>query len=706
MNIQDKKDLLRRYLTRISPANTLESLGDDDGALECIDKANATDREKQHAVNGLQRLKNREDFTAEEMFSLEAIILPGKRPAVDVIGDTFTMPNKLFPHFGKGKIKKRIEAALPSIGRIELPNHPKLPYGGTGFVVGQNLLMTNRHVAEIFATGLGNEGLLFRSGHTAGIDFKKENNGGSTSYFRVAKILMIHPYWDMALLVTEGLNSHHKPLTLSVQHPGDMAGREVAVIGYPAPDDRNDLAVQNRVFRDLFYVKRMQPGKLGPRARIESFGHFVDSITHDSSTLGGNSGSAAIDVETGHVVGLHFMGLYLKTNYAVPTRELALDARVADAGVNFEAKIASGATSWEEYWNEARGLDSPERPSGKSILFNAPGSAATWTIPFEITVRVGEGAGGTALLSANGDKMERRPLAKPSKEKNYDNRRGYQDDFLGPRVPLPALKDSSVVSTLDDGSHNIPYKHFSVVMHRDRRLALFVASNVMADTAINPETRKPYIRAELGSESWFTDSRIPAKHQIPEWFYDKDDKAFDKGHIVGRDYLAWGSTLDELQLSNGDSFHVTNCSPQTMGFNRFKGEWRHLESFVQRQVKAERLSVFAGPVLADADRVFVGEDRDGELRIQIPSRFWKIVVARKGDRLQSFGFILEQDLSKTPLEFMVDAVWKHKMISIPALEKIVRFFKFPKEMHKSDQWAAAPGESIRIAANLERFAGK
>ena len=42
-------------------------------------------------------------------------------------------------------------------------------------------------------------------------------------------------------------------------------------------------------------------------------------MTHDSSTLGGNSGSALIDVATGRVVGLHFAGRYLEANYAVPT---------------------------------------------------------------------------------------------------------------------------------------------------------------------------------------------------------------------------------------------------------------------------------------------------------------------------------------------------------------------------------------------------
>jgi endonuclease G, mitochondrial len=37
--------------------------------------------------------------------------------------------------------------------------------------------MTNRHVAEIFATGLGTRNLKFISGAKAGIDFLREKGG-------------------------------------------------------------------------------------------------------------------------------------------------------------------------------------------------------------------------------------------------------------------------------------------------------------------------------------------------------------------------------------------------------------------------------------------------------------------------------------------------------------------------------------------------
>jgi endonuclease G len=128
---------------------------------------------------------------------------------------------------------------------------------------------------------------------------------------------MIHPYWDMAILNVDGLPSGQM-LSLSVKTPEELVGSEVIVVGYPARDSRNDLKVQDEVFSGLYNVKRLQPGKVRPRAKIQSFETLVNAMTHDASTLGGNSGSAVIDVATGEVVSLHFGGIYLQGNYAVP----------------------------------------------------------------------------------------------------------------------------------------------------------------------------------------------------------------------------------------------------------------------------------------------------------------------------------------------------------------------------------------------------
>ena len=54
----------------------------------------------------------------------------------------------------------------------------------------------------------------------------------------------------------------------------------------------------------------MQPGQIKSRT--------PDGIvTHDATTLGGNSGSVVLDITTGYAIALHFGGIEGETNSAV-----------------------------------------------------------------------------------------------------------------------------------------------------------------------------------------------------------------------------------------------------------------------------------------------------------------------------------------------------------------------------------------------------
>jgi DNA/RNA endonuclease G (NUC1)/S1-C subfamily serine protease len=717
-----KPEKVKRFVEWVAaPRGGLESMAGESPLLEGIDETPwATEPEVEHARAAVARLERDEPLTEEQAGALEAIVLPRERPVVDVVNGSFTTPDPPFQHLGGDVPRRIIEAAIGSIGRIELPDHPSLPYGGTGFVVGDGVLMTNRHVAELFALGIGREELSFRPGQSAAIDFLRERGRDETRQFRIARVVMIHPYWDMALLVVEGLRDV-RPLHLSVAPPGDLQGREIAVIGYPALDPRNNVDLQNRIFRGVFNVKRLQPGKLRQAAEIGSFGHDVSAITHDSSTLGGNSGSALVDVADGSVVGLHFAGRYLEANFAVPTHELALDGRVVDAGVNFEDQIVGTATSWDGYWREAD-------PSGRELAtvtdVDERGAAAvggaisvqsgglSWSIPLEVDIQIRSPAAPQASASAPAAEVE--AMVEPFRDLDFSDRTGYDAEFLGVHVSPPTVVDESLVSRLDDGSHLLPYEHFSIVLNKNRRLALFTVSNVdAAEARKEPEPGHDYSRKGLSGlgkndkEKWFTDPRIPAAHQLPDRFYSKDRTSFDKGHIVRREDVAWGDSFDEVRRANGDTYHVTNCSPQVAAFNQAAkdGLWGQLEKLILDQAESERYSLFAGPVFGPDDPLFRGVDDEGAVLVRIPRRFWKIVVAQTGDDVATFAFILEQDLSRTDLEFAVDEEWRERMISVPKLEALLAELTFPPKLHESDQFGTESGESLRARTGLESFSG-
>ena len=304
-------------------------------------------------------------------------------------------------------------------------------------------------------------------------------------------------------------------------------------------------------------------------------------------------------------------------------------------------------------------------------------------------------------------------MAQPFVDDDYGTRKGYDPQFLGIPVPLPRIADESIAAGMDDGSGCVvPYEHFSVVMHGERRLALVTAANVDGSKeAKEPEPGRDYSRGGLAGlgrsdvEKWVTEPRLDARFQLPDSFYTKDRGNFDKGHIVRRDDVAWGADYDEVRRANGDTFHVTNCSPQVDAFNRanLRGEWGRLENYVLKQAKTERLCVFSGPILdGENDKTFRGRDDAGEVEVQIPARFWKLVVARAESELEAFAFLLEQDLTDTEVEFDVDAEWQAQLISISDLEQLIPDLEFDDAIRQADQFAASTGEDLRREGGLDR----
>lgn len=288
----------------------------------------------------------------------------------------------------------------------------------------------------------------------------------------------------------------------------------------------------------------------------------------------------------------------------------------------------------------------------------------------------------------------------PWHDDELDDRKGYDPDFLGLSVPLPTLADRSKASTTDAGDIELRYEHFSLVMNKERRLAFFTASNVTAEPgAKKPEPGKAYGRKPLGGlgendrEKWFTDPRIPATHQLPDRFFNRDRQAFDKGHLVRRDDVTWGRTYAEVRRANGDTYHVTNCSPQVAGYNqsRLKGLWGRLENEVLDQAGGEQLTVFAGPVFAENDQRFAGVDDESPIDVKIPRQYWKVVVAVKDGALQSFGFLLRQDLSGVDYgapggeEFVVPDEWKGHMRPLNELAELIHPVVLPDVVIAADQ---------------------
>ena len=162
-------------------------------------------------------------------------------------------------------------------------------------------------------------------------------------------------------------------------------------------------------------------------------------------------------------------------------------------------------------------------------------------------------------------------------------------------------------------------------------------------------------------------------------------------HLVRRDDVCWGTSFKDIQKGNGDTYHTTNCSPQTAGFNQSsKGEdnWGDLENMVQREAGAERVIIFSGPVFAESDLRFEGVDKRGDVLIQIPRSYWKIIIAAGDKGPEAYGFILKQDLRKVPLEFSVPKQWHRYVRRIKDIEKLMSGWVSFDAIKEYDQYSS------------------
>lgn len=720
----DRAARIAAYLRDIAGDDGVEALRVDSDAVEAMKIA----RKSQESLAGLERLQPQvkaetlnaaiesvasgKELSKEHRFGLEAIIIPDKRPVMPLQGGTYNATHKLWLHLNDEPVRARLTRAAKSIGRIEVKGS-EYPYGGTGFVVGPGLIMTNRHVAEIFVSGLGDKGLAFVPGISPGFSRSFAPDNDENPAPAITGLRMVHPYWDMALLEVEGLTA--EPLLLSTSAVEDFEKQEVAVIGYPAFDPRNDPDVQSRLYDNRFGIKQLQPGKLRERQSTESYGKLVNVPTHDCSTLGGVSGASVIHIGSGKVLGLHFGGEYLKRNFAVSAADLAKDQRVVDAGVSFDpAAKPTVPPSWSGYWAALKedGTAPAEKPVGPA----APAAALqAMDITIPVTVRIEPGADGALSVSLSGQQLlatATEKMVEPIRDANYASRRGYDDAFLGVVAPAPQPKSAAVIAKTLKGGVRLDYENFSVQMHAKRRLALITSANVTAEKKLKaPEAGRDYTRkgltglGENDQEKWFLDPRMDARFQLPDVFFTRDNASFDKGHIVRREDVAWGKTYAVLRRANGDSYHVTNCSPQVAGFNqsaRGKDNWGDLENIVLSQAASERLCVFAGPILAENDPRFLGQFGEGQRRIvQIPLKFWKVIVARVSTGIAAFGFVLEQDLSDVETaEFVVPQAFKRFLVPLELIAESAGI-SFGPSILEADQFDDR-GPDVAVRANIGR----
>jgi V8-like Glu-specific endopeptidase len=300
------------------------------------------------AIRRLQEKGSQADLTAGMAEALEAIVeVDGSRPTLELSeNDRLDLTD---PMLGAWRdvakaYHEQIARVAVAVGRIDLDGAHK----GTGFMVKQGLVLTNRHVLQELAHQ-ASDGTWEFTGEPS-ITFDADPKNHRARQFRLQRKVLqagaehIDPFaldynkLDYAILECEPHQSLPFPEPLQLESDDDKVavGRPLYVLGYPAKPKPGlyQSSVLQLLFKYRYGVKRFAPGEIDRELGTATDNTGETVFTHDATTLGGNSGSCVVDLGNDGrlVVGLHFAGRALTANYAHSNARLREELEAFELG--------------------------------------------------------------------------------------------------------------------------------------------------------------------------------------------------------------------------------------------------------------------------------------------------------------------------------------------------------------------------------------
>ncbi|MCI0388640.1 MAG: DNA/RNA non-specific endonuclease [Acidobacteria bacterium] len=538
-------------------------------------------------------------------------------------------------------------AAAGTVGRIVFRN---LQPQGSGFMISDHLFLTNNHVIRSAA-----DAGRFLVEFSYELDFKGTPKEVTRFEFAPQVFFLTNSEneLDFTLVAVgnrvggSGVLSDFGYCPMLGTDDKHVLGEFVNVIQHPQGDYKQVVIRENQLVTRfdnvLHYVADTEPGSSGSPVFNDQWEAIALHHWGEPFTLTTDSDGRPVRKDVNEGVRISAIVRTLMTaNFNLSASARALLNAVLSPQFRSPSKLLEGSP------RPGPVSDSRDRAVAGQPVISSDGTA-TWTIPLEVSVRLGGmGAGGAGQQEPGaGVDEEPAPVSEAVQiDRNYSNRRGYNPNFLpGHAVPLPRLNASQraiAARRLNVHSGQDPfelkYQHFSLVMNAERRMAFFTAANIDGATWINidRDTGEPREDAEA-TEVWFDDPRIRRDAQCNQSLYDRQRprRVFDRGHLVRRQDPAWG-TPARAKKANADTFHFTNCSPQESRFNQQVRYWQGIESYVLDNAKAERekVTVLTGPVFAEDDPRY--------RFVNVPLSFWKILVRVENGQLLATAMLAEQ----------------------------------------------------------------
>ena len=562
--------------------------------------------------------------------------------------------------------------AKQKVGRIAVKRGNRNLGFATGFMVSENLLLTNWHVFKTIDAVADSEIQFFYEFNTSG-------NPQTPVAFKLRTDLFFHANEELDYCFV-GVNDQDVTGSRNLSDIGYIfldpglgkighEGKEALNIIHHPEGDYKQLSIRENLFKGITPI----------------------SIWYSTDTAPGSSGSPVFN-DQWQVVALHHMGIAKKKNnqyvdkddQVIPLVNGRIDASkvvwVANEGIRISVilKDLFAAVPDRPILNglkvkpQDHPIKKPDTPpqnenepspdpnpknkdmeTNNHVNISFPASLIEKNGVLNISINQGTPnpqtpPPATSPTSSTNEDLLLQEIKRLEKSTDFALCKGYQTRFLGKNhsIPFPQPQKSIKKFIAKVGGTDgilLKYHHYSVIFHSVRMMPIISGINVDGD----PNKRKD---DSPRKDVWLRDTRLGFDIQLDDDYY--RNSGFDRGHMSRREDANWGATSEEAKRNADLTCFYTNACPQVAKINQSsrEGLWGILEKMVLEsgatleQTQTAKISVFNGPIFKDDDPVFRG--------IQIPMDFFKIVLwlTDNGD-LKATAFKLSQQELVDDIDF-------------------------------------------------------
>ncbi|KAB1155309.1 trypsin-like serine protease [Tenacibaculum aiptasiae] len=582
------------------------------------------------------------------------------------------------------------------VGRIVVKEFNEINGYATGFLISDNLLLTNWHVFKT-KESVGDSVVQF--------NYELDTNGNPTSSitFNLSASTFYYSFEDLDYCI------------VAVEKSDVTGSHDLSGIGYIFLDPTlGKLGNEDEESLNIIHHPNGDYKQLS--IRENKFKRIMStSLWYESDTAQGSSGGPVFN-DQWQVVALHHMGVakknengeYLdKNNQIIPVIDNEIDVSkvhwIANEGIRISVirkhlqSVFPNTPLIFKIFNQPNN-NQPNQPilnNDKTPILDTQSqnqipkkmeNSINISIPSEIlekkdTINVNittkdflqqastasvqsHSTTPTSLIEEENYKLER--------ETSYVNCRGYRSDFLGSNFrvaipkPLKTIKNQ-IAKISGTNAYILKYYKFSVIFNALNKMPLISCINVDGDEDKRKDFTDRYDR-------WIRDNRIDFDCQLDNKFYTKS--GFDRGHMSRREDANWGETPSEAKRNADLTCVHTNACPQVPELNRSNrgGIWGKLEKLVleygakKENGKTGKISVFNGPIFKNTDPIYKG--------VKIPMEYFKIVIwLSDNDEIKATAFKLSQadlvgNIDFEDLGIDQDVKFKEYQCSLSELQKL------------------------------------